>query len=95
MLSARILAHPTPSGNPTGLTTALGTRFCPFLLLWLISNCLVLTDMMCFIPAVFYFLYTSRPHVTVPIYTSLLVSLFTDEGSRRLLKRLIYTNRPG
>ena len=43
-----------------------------------------------FIPAVFYSQYAPRPHVTVCIYTPLLVgSVFTDEGSRRLPKRLI------
>ena len=31
-----------------------------------------------------------RPHVTIPIYTPLLVSLFTDEDSWRLPKHLIY-----
>ena len=41
-------------------------------------------------PCFFYFLYASRPHVTIPICTPSLVSLFTDEGSWRLPKRLIY-----
>ena len=45
--------------------------------------------MLCFIPIIFYFLYASRPHVTIPICTPSLVSLFPDEGSRRLSKHLI------
>ena len=40
--------------------------------------------------SIFYFMYASMPHVTIPIYTPSLVSLFTDEGSRRLPKHLIY-----
>ena len=43
----------------------------------------------CFL-CTFYLLYASRPHVTIPIYTPSFVSLFTDEGSRRLPKCLIY-----
>ena len=38
-----------------------------------LSRFLLLSDVICVIPTIIYYLYASRPHMTVPIHTPLLV----------------------
>ena len=82
MLPARVLAHSTPSGphqqgegplarilcNYIGLTSALSTCLVYFLFVYSVN-------LMCYVLFHFNFLYASRPHVTIPIYTPSLVSV--------------------
>ena len=70
--------------NSVGLTGVLSSCFSLFLVCSINLTCCV------HFPGFYYFLYASRSHVTIPICTPSLVSLFTDEGSWRLPKRLIY-----